>query len=100
MEYGLRAAFRLLRNYISGWGGTRKPCRNIHDIVSRWAPESENDTRAYIDFVCKHTQIDAFQTIDFSDRKTLIAIVDAMAQVECGRQLDINLISSAYDLAR
>ena len=78
MEYGLRAAFRLLRNYISGWGGTRKPCRNIHDIVSRWAPESENNTRAYIDFVCKHTQIDAFQTIDFSDRKALIAIVDAM----------------------
>lgn len=100
MEYGLRAAFRLLRNYISGWGGTRKPCKNIHDIVSRWAPESENNTRAYIDFVCKHTQIDAFQTISFSDRKTMIAIVDAMAQVECGRQLDINLISSAYDLAR
>ena len=100
MEYGLRAAFRLLRNYISGWGGTRKPCRNIHDIVSRWAPESENNTRAYIDIVCKHTQVDAFQTISFSDRKTMIAIVDAMAQVECGRQLDINLISSAYDLAR
>lgn len=100
MEYGLRAAFRLLRNYVTGFGGTRKPCRNVHDIVSRWAPESENNTRAYIDFVCKHTQLDPFQSIEFNDRKTMIAIVDAMAQMECGRQLDINLISSAYDLAR
>lgn len=100
MEYGLRAAFRLLRNYLDGFGGSRKPCRNVHDIVSRWAPESENDTRAYISFVCKQTHLDQFQTISFNDRATMVALVDAMAQMECGRQLDINLIASAYDLAR
>lgn len=100
MEFGLRAAFRLLRNYITGFGGTRPPRRNVHDIVSQWAPESENNTKAYIQTVCKHTGLDAFQTIDYNDRATMVKLVDAMARVECGRQLDINLISSAYDLAR
>lgn len=100
MEYGFRAAFRLLRNYVSGFGGTRKPCKNIHDIVSRWAPESENKTDAYIAFVCKQTQLHPFQSIDFNDRATMVAIVAAMAEVECGHKFDINLIASAYDLAR
>lgn len=100
MEYGLRAAFRLLRNYISGWSGTRKPCKNVHDIVSKWAPASENNTAKYIEFVCKQTGLHQFQSLSFSDRKTMIAIVTAMAEVECGRKIDINLIESAYDLAR
>ena len=100
MEYGLRAAFRLLRNYISGWSGTRKPCKNVHDIVSKWAPASENNTDKYIEFVCKQTGLHQFQSLNFSDRKTMIAIVAAMAEVECGRKIDINLIESAYDLAR
>lgn len=46
MVYGWRAAIVLLIKYQrSGYDTIRK-------IVTRWAPPSENDTEAYIRFVC------------------------------------------------
>ena len=54
-----RAAFHLLtRTYYLKYGlGT------IRGIVSRWAPESENNTRAYIENVSRLTGIDADEPI-------------------------------------
>ena len=45
MRYGLRAAFILIRRYITKY----KLC-TIRAIISRWAPETENLTMAYINF--------------------------------------------------
>lgn len=98
MQMGIRAAFKLLRNYMSGANGKRKPCVTIEDIVSRWAPEVENATRAYIQFVSDNTDIHPRQVISFTDRTAMCNIVRAMAYVECGQWLDIDLIRSAYDL--
>lgn len=98
MEYGCRAAIKLLRNYITGFGGKRKPCRNLHDIIHRWAPSSENDTDSYILRVGIDTGLHPFASIDPYDRKTIVSLVAAMAKVECGQPIDKNLIASAYDL--
>lgn len=98
MEYGLRAAFILLRNYIQGKPPAWVKYNTIDKIIRRWAPESENATQHYIDFVAKDTGIDARTVISFSDRKSMLAIVSAMAMVECGVRLDPQVIESAYDM--
>lgn len=46
MLYGIRAALVLLRTYKY-----RYHCVTISQIISRWAPPSENDTNKYIDMV-------------------------------------------------
>lgn len=48
MEHGFRAAFVLLLNYVKR--GYVTPTQ----IISRWAPESENDTAAYIRTVMRY----------------------------------------------
>lgn len=98
MEFGLRAAFILLRNYIQGKPPAWVKYNTINKIIRRWAPETENATQRYIDFVAKDTGIDARQVISFSDRKMMVAIVSAMAMVECGVRLDPQVIESAYDM--
>ena len=98
MEFGLRAAIKLLRNYITGWNGKRKPVKNLNDIIHRWAPEVENQTEAYIRQVAIDTGLHPYEVIDPFDRKTIVSLVAAMAKVECGQAIDKNLIASAYDL--
>ncbi len=54
MEWGWRAAFQLLtRTYYHKYR-----LYTIRAIVSRWAPQSENNTSAYIDTVARLTAID------------------------------------------
>lgn len=98
MEYGIRAGFKLLKNYITGYGGRGKPVRTINAIIRRWAPPSENATQRYIDFVAKDSKINAFEPLDFKDRPKMVAIVDAMIFVECGQRISREVIQSAYDL--
>ena len=54
LEYGWRAAFYLLtRTYYHKYR-----LYTIRGIVSRWAPTSENNTKAYIENVSRLTGID------------------------------------------
>ena len=53
MEYGWRAAFRLLtRTYYEKYR-----LDTITKIIGRWAPPSENDTKAYIAAIARMTGI-------------------------------------------
>lgn len=98
MTYGLRAGFKILRNYMSGYGGQRAALTNVHDIIHKWAPEGENNTQAYIDFVCRISGLHPYERIHFADRNKMIALVDGMCRMECGQPVNIDLIASAYDL--
>lgn len=98
MELGIRAAFVLLRNYITGYSGRSAKFNTIRKIVRRWAPPVENATQRYIDFVVKKTGIDQNQVIWFSDRKAMISICRAMAFVECGQWIEIEKFETAYDM--
>lgn len=98
MQYGLRAGFKLLRNYITGRDGRYQPCDTIEKIISRWAPASENDTQRYIEVVCRHTGLHSRQVIFFTNRRHMVSLVRAMAFVECGQWIDEKVIESAYDL--
>lgn len=98
MAMGLRAGFILLRNYIEGTKTRPTKFNTIRKIVTRWAPPSENYTQRYIDHVCKWSGLLPDEVVRFRERKKMVAIVQAMAKMECGVTLDVALIESAYDL--
>ena len=91
MFYGLRAGFILLRRYIRRYHLTTVP-----DIISRWAPGSENNTVKYIDTVCQLSGIAPDAQLDYGDEETLVNLVDAMIFVECSQHVDRSTIIKAY----
>lgn len=94
MEYGIRAAFIILRRYIEKYG------RNtVALIISSWAPSSENNTKAYIKFVCEKAQIPEDRIIKYDDKDVMIRLVDAMIQYECGQQVKEEKVQCAYEIA-
>lgn len=94
VRYGLRAAFYILRRYIRRYG-RNTPAK----IIRAWAPAVENNTQRYIEVVCKRSLIAPDEVIDYADKKTMVRLVKAMAFVECGVQLDDDVIGSSYDIA-
>lgn len=94
MEYGIRAAFVILRRYIRRYG-----INTIADIVARWAPSSENNTSAYVKKVVQLTGIPSHVIIKFEDKTTMCTLVDAMIQVECGQSVPLSKIQKGYDIA-
>lgn len=94
IRYGLRAAFVILRRYIRRYG-RNTPAK----IIRAWAPAVENNTQRYIEVVCKRSLIAPDEVIDYADKKTMVRLVKAMAFVECGVQLDDDVVSSSYDIA-
>lgn len=94
MEYGVRAAFIILRRYIK-----RYHKDTIASIVSTWAPAIENQTQKYIDAVSAQMGIDPLLPIKYEDEETMCNLVAAMAKVECGRPIDISIIHKGYVMA-
>ena len=94
IEYGLRAAFVILRRYIRRYGHN-----TIRSIVSRWAPSNENNTTAYINHVAAQMKLDADAPIKYEDEKTMCKLVSAMCLMECGKKVDEKKIAKAYEMA-
>lgn len=94
VRYGLRAAFYILRRYIRRYG-RNTPAK----IIRAWAPAVENNTQRYIEVVCKRSLIAPDEVIDYADKNTMVRLVKAMAFVECGVQLDDDVVGDSYDIA-
>ena len=89
MEWGWRAAFWLLtRTYYHTYR-----LYTIRDIIHKWAPATENNTRAYIDHVAQLAGIGPLECIGDPSEQPLrwIAVGAAMAIHENGTT-DINPI--------
>lgn len=91
--FGLRAAFIILRRYIEVYH-----LRTIAQMVSRWAPSTENKTEQYIKYVCTVTQIPKDAIIGTRDKMRLCAIVAAMSAYECGRPCTLQEVTTAYNM--
>lgn len=98
MEYGIRAAIKLVCNHINGQTGKHKPCTNLVQLIETWAPPQENNTESYIKAVEDKTGINRYQRIYANNREMVSRIVIAMAKVETGEALDPALVRSAWDL--
>ena len=79
LKFGVRAALVLLKTYTS-----RHHLNTVQAIISRWAPASENNTEAYVAFVCRWGQLTRHQKITFAQRSAICRLVLAMAAYECG----------------
>ena len=90
MEWGIRAAFVLLRTYSVKY---RANC--VADIIKKWAPPSENNTDRYIKNVCFWTGFGGLQRLTEKDWPLLVW---AMARQECGEVLDEGVIQRGFDL--
>ncbi|MEA1674116.1 structural protein [Nitrospirillum sp. BR 11163] len=78
-EFGLRAAMKIIRNYGAKYG-----LDTVSKVISRWAPDNENDTGAYIAHVARCMKVGADDGLDMSDADTLLSIVRAMTSQENG----------------
>lgn len=78
-ENGIRAAMINLKSY------RKKGVVTIADIISRWAPPSENNTEAYIDFVCNKLGANRTDEVEQS-AEDYIALLQAMCVMEIGCQ--------------
>lgn len=94
LEYGLRAAFVLLRRYINHYRRTTPQA-----IISAWAPASENNVPKYVTAVCRRSGLAPDSEIDYSDMATMVKLVEAMAYVECGQPIKPDVIVKGYRLA-
>ena len=94
IEYGYRAAFCILRRYIRRYGKN-----TIAQIISTWAPSSENATQKYIDVVAARMNLAPDIPIDYSDELTMVQLVAAMQFVECGVPADLKKVAIGYQRA-
>lgn len=90
LEYGLRAAFCILRTYRNKYHAV---C--IEDIITRWAPPTENDTRKYISDVCTLTRFGGKERLTENEWPRL---VQAMAFIESRVLLSPETINKGYKL--
>jgi len=92
LEWGIRAAFCLLRTYERKYH-----LNSIAGIIMRWAPPSENQTGQYIRNVCRWTGLGGMQRLTEADWPKL---VKAMARQECGICLSEEQIQKGFELYR
>ena len=99
LEYGWRAAFYLLtRTYYHKYR-----LYTIRTIVNKWAPPSENNSKAYVENVSRLTGIDPDETLGIPSEKPTrwIALGMAMAVQENGfESLDFFAILRGWALCR
>lgn len=86
LVYGYRAAAKLLQNYQR-----LHKLYTLNGLIERWAPASENNTKAYVSRVARELSTLACRPIDgethldlLNDKKLLYKIVIAMHIVENG----------------
>lgn len=77
VDDGLRAMAHQLRLYHR-----RDKLSTIQEIVSKYAPRSENDVDAYVNFVSRKTGYGPGQRLDLNDSGTMANLMSAMTKME------------------
>ena len=93
MAYGYRAMFVLLDTYRTRYG-----LSTIREMISRWAPPSENFTEGYIRFVSERTGIDADAEVNSLSERDMVPIVAAMSEIENGTKAVMTDVHEGWKL--
>lgn len=91
--WGYRAIFVLLDTYR-----VRHGLRTIREMISRWAPPSENHTETYIRAVAADTGIGPDETLDTRDPAVMIPVAASISRVENGVSADREEIMCGWEL--
>lgn len=97
MTWGIRAAFVNLRTHLRRDERAQRPT-TVSREIGRWAPPTENDTRAYIKAVCRMGMLRPDEQLDWQDKSQMCRLLWAMAHHECGTTLRLQLFETAYDM--
>ena len=90
MKWGLRAAIKLLDNYI------RRGAQTPRQIISRWAPDSENNTAAYVQRACAMAHLEADKPLRCLSET--FALLQAMSWIESCYEPTIDELTEAMTL--
>lgn len=96
--YGVRAFFKNAKTQINRGTNT------VSQFITRYAPQTENDTNFYINEVAK-TLGSKDTVLDFEDKAQMIALAKVIFAVESGRRsgwektFTDEIISKGYDMA-
>ena len=93
MQYGYRAAFKLLKTYMGKYR-----CHTIRQIIHKWAPPRENDTNAYVKRVAGISKLNPDVIIAFWHKQTMIDLAYAMTIVENGKAVEKRIIAEGYEM--
>lgn len=86
-SFGYRAAVKILRSYA------KRDIKSIGKIIETWAPQTENNTKAYVKavldylngvFAIEPKEYCARTQINLRDREEVINLLMAMTRVEMG----------------
>ena len=80
-HYGLRALAKLLITYRLKYN---LDC--VEEIIGRWAPTSENNTRSYVNAVARELDVSPTATLNVTDPTVLGQLVAAIVRHENGAQ--------------
>lgn len=92
LEHGFRAALVLLCNYH------RKGYDSVEKIVTRWAPPSENNTKAYITYCRDHVHVCSddgrLHCVGYDERLTSYGQLFELAAAMCKMEVGVNPLSA------
>jgi hypothetical protein len=89
-EYGFRAARVIIMGAYANRG-----VRSVSQIISTWAPKSENNTQAYIAFVEKDSGLRGNTLITKNNIRPLLV---SMAKMESGKYWPSEIIDRSFQL--
>lgn len=72
--------------------------KTLRQMISRWAPENENNTDAYVKLVSSCSGISIDENIDIGNKEVMIKIVAGMSKVENGKLSNMADIIAGWDL--
>lgn len=93
MPDGIRAMMVLLRNYQKKY-----KLRTVRELISRYAPRSENNTEKYIARVCWKMNKSDKDPVDLSDKTTVFALISAMCLIETGENISYEDMEKAWSI--
>ena len=95
MAYGYRAMFVLIHYYYRSLG-----LKTVRQIISRYAPPSENHTESYIHHVADAILRGPDSEIDITSQDEMVLMIAAMSKVENGVPANIDEVLEGWNLYR
>ncbi len=92
MAWGYRAIFVLLDSY------SRKGFITLRQMITRYAPASENNTENYIRYVAQNAVVSPEAPLDVNDRNVMILVVAAISRMENGLPADMDDVVEGWEL--
>lgn len=94
IEYGLRAAFVLMRRYINHYHRYSVP-----EVVEAWYQEPPYNNADFIDKIYKLSSINDGETLNYFNQDQMCRLMAALSKLIADADIDMKKIEKAYKMA-